>query len=806
MSFTLKCDTFNKGASSASRSSIKWLSLLLVSGILLACDDASSPRVTAVSAAPSGPTPVIDSDGDGVVDAVDQCPNTTVNDVVGAQGCSVASCHQGAGAALQACFSTVAAQVKTCYIGSVSAPCASSDPVISGALNDLATAVTAACPTDSSLRAAGYGDMKTTSALVTSLQDACSGQVATLAARIFGGPHGKLTQTTTNHACLDVAFTQAASVIVNTYQDYSACILDSSCNGSTVEANRATRDNQATTQITASCPAMENTMGSSPQIFLERANAQARCMVAEGHGDTSNVALDCGPDNHLFNQLTLKENSNAGASITSVDDIALGQDVFVSFDSAGWGSLCGDGSDYAVMMRLAPDGNIEKVLMEQEGGGVCLAGTGDCTQIRPGLFEAQSRDQSRLDKGYHKRVAGNPFKDWSKLFQPYCTQDLHIGGGAMEPGGPPANNGFVRRYGAINVRTSTRFFRDLIWRRMRHTTATGYLPSQPKVVFSGTSAGGYGVQYNLHYPLDELRLENTLANPHVAFVVGGGTTDISLLFTTVGNTWATRPYQPPYCLEDGCSTTEVNHPAHAERLGATPLQKILQTTPQHDDTQEPTQGYPGPTPTFPGSGFEEKDWINEMRRVYCTLKDTPNLYFHMGANDQPVHDFINTDAAFDYGVTYTRQLLVNGSSMVNWLHAAMEYPEQVMDRVETGDTLPGANNFNCSLVSPVANGDFDGDSVTNVNDVCPGTINNANVALNGCAIGVNDADQDGIQDAIDRCVNTSVTERASVFGCAPSQDDIDGDGILDPNDNCPSVANSGQENLDGDFLGDACDN
>lgn len=35
--------------------------------------------------------------------------------------------------------------------------------------------------------------------------------------------------------------------------------------------------------------------------------------------------------------------------------------------------------------------------------------------------------------------------------------------------------------------------------------------------------------------------------------------------------------------------------------------------------------------------------------------------------------------------------------------------------------------------------------------------------------------------------------------------DSDGDGVGDPSDNCPSVPNPGQENLDGDALGNACD-
>jgi hypothetical protein len=59
----------------------------------------------------------------------------------------------------------------------------------------------------------------------------------------------------------------------------------------------------------------------------------------------------------------------------------------------------------------------------------------------------------------------------------------------------------------------------------------------------------------------------------------------------------------------------------------------------------------------------------------------------------------------------------------------------------------------------------------------------------------------------DAC-NGVETCNTSTMMCAPgvpAGPDADGDGICDAGDNCPTVANPSQANLDGDALGDACD-
>lgn len=139
--------------------------------------------------------------------------------------------------------------------------------------------------------------------------------------------------------------------------------------------------------------------------------------------------------------------------------------------------VCSDGSPYHFWVRRADP---EKVLVFLEGGGACfsaetcgpasptfkrnLTGAGDVAAGAPadsGIFDL---DDDR-----------NPFADWSMVFVPYCTGDLHLGDTTQDYG----DGVVVRHNGSINASTALT------------ATATTF-PTARELVVAGSSAGSAG--------------------------------------------------------------------------------------------------------------------------------------------------------------------------------------------------------------------------------------------------------------------------------------------------------------------------
>ena len=126
-------------------------------------------------------------------------------------------------------------------------------------------------------------------------------------------------------------------------------------------------------------------------------------------------------------------------------------------------------------------------------------------------------------------------------------------------------------------------------------------------------------------------------------------------------------------------------------------------------------------------------------------------------------------------------------------------------------------NFESDAFGDVCDDDDDNDGIADDLDACPqGEIGWTSTSgtdhdSDGCRDADEDFDDDNdtILDHLDTCPKGSLgwvsTAESDVEGDGCSDVDTDEDGFVDQRDNCPGTSNSGQEDLDGDSIGDLCD-
>ncbi|MEP0844688.1 MAG: FG-GAP repeat protein [Phycisphaerae bacterium] len=139
---------------------------------------------------------------------------------------------------------------------------------------------------------------------------------------------------------------------------------------------------------------------------------------------------------------------------------------------------------------------------------------------------------------------------------------------------------------------------------------------------------------------------------------------------------------------------------------------------------------------------------------------------------------------------------------------------------DPGKTAPGA--CGCGVVDADADADGAPDCVDGcVNDpakISPGVCGCGRPETPNCGppgpvggdgpadpCGAADSDGDGVKDLCDGCPADPAKTAAGQCGCGVADADSDGDGVADCRDNCPAVANPDQADADGDAAGDACD-
>jgi hypothetical protein len=166
-------------------------------------------------------------------------------------------------------------------------------------------------------------------------------------------------------------------------------------------------------------------------------------------------------------------------SATPITGLTAGVWTWVPFPQA----LCRDGSPTGIGVNL---GTSDHLMIFLEGGGACFdpatcAGNpSSFGETAFGLRVASTLDEIGVNTGILDRTNGaNPVRDWSFVYVPYCTGDLHAGNNvATVPPFPPQH--FV---GYTNV--------GLYLDRIVPT-----FPNAQQVLLTGLSAGGFGAAFN----------------------------------------------------------------------------------------------------------------------------------------------------------------------------------------------------------------------------------------------------------------------------------------------------------------------
>lgn len=138
----------------------------------------------------------------------------------------------------------------------------------------------------------------------------------------------------------------------------------------------------------------------------------------------------------------------------------------------GGDTLCAGGDPYAFFTRQA---NPDKLLIYFQGGGACW--NAETCDANAGIYDrvVEGDEASRLSSGIFNPAAGgeNPFADYSAVFVPYCTGDLHTGSSTVTYGEQVVHhNGYANATAALNWAFAT-------------------YPAPDQVAIVGCSAGSY---------------------------------------------------------------------------------------------------------------------------------------------------------------------------------------------------------------------------------------------------------------------------------------------------------------------------
>lgn len=260
---------------------------------------------------------------------------------------------------------------------------------------------------------------------------------------------------------------------------------------------------------------------------------------------SDNPSATPGPDSTTAASTTTVAALDTAAPVTGAAAATTEAATTTATPVAGWEQvtapsqcMCADGSPYSYWIHRA-DPN--KVVFFLQGGGACFDATTcafDSKAYRVKL--GPDDDPNTFSTGvFDFADPRNPLADYSFVFAPYCTGDVHIGNATHEYG-PQLT---VQHKGSIDASTA---LRDLATR----------FPGATQLVVTGESAG------SVPTPLYAGLAHDLLPNAAITVLADGSGAypDIPAINAVIGQAWGTESAIPPWPENAGLTAATWSFP------------------------------------------------------------------------------------------------------------------------------------------------------------------------------------------------------------------------------------------------------
>ena len=303
----------------------------------------------------------------------------------------------------------------------------------------------------------------------------------------------------------------------------------------------------------------------------------------------------------------------------------------------GGDTVCSDGSPYRFFVHPGDPG---RLLIEFEGGGGCWSAETCALSLytpRVSIDPELARRDGLLVGIYDRGNPENPFREWTHVYVPYCTADLHWGN-SVRVYASAYGTYTVQHKGAVNAAAALRW-------------ASENVRAPGQVAVAGCSAGGYGSI--LWAPALMARYSGASVvhlSDSAAGVVPPG------FFATILASWDVSAAWPkdiaPLALETLDPSRMTLADLYTGIAGHYPLSTFSQFNTLADSTQVFFYGLTR------GDMATAADWSAQMQASIAALKAAnPNFVAYTAPGEQ--HCFINTPSFY----TTT----VNGVRLVDWV-------------------------------------------------------------------------------------------------------------------------------------------